>query len=146
MLDLSYLGLRNLGSVFHNRSTPGLAEEAIRLAELRGKSELLMSNVTPWVKINKGEIFNVPETQEVVEKLLVKVCARLKRDVPEVRLTLRGSEFDIRCYLGREKPCIWLFSKQSRRFSDQHDHIRYDRRRRNLYLRGRSFTLGSEFL
>lgn len=83
--------------------------EAIRLAELRGKSDLLMSNVTPWVKINKGEIFNVPETQERVEKLLVKACARLKREVPEIRLTLRGSEFDIRCYLGREKPSDHVF-------------------------------------
>jgi len=83
--------------------------EAIRLAELRGKSEMLMSNVTPWVKINKGEIFNVPETLERVEELLVKACARLKRDVPEIRLTLRGSEFDIRCYLGREKPSDHVF-------------------------------------
>ncbi len=33
MLDLSYLGLRNLGSVFHNLATPRLAEEAIRRRE-----------------------------------------------------------------------------------------------------------------
>lgn len=83
--------------------------EAIRLAELRGKSELLMSDVTPWVKIDKGEISNVPETQERVEELVAKACARLKRDVPEIRLTLRGSEFDIRCYLGREKPSDHVF-------------------------------------
>lgn len=83
--------------------------EAIRLAELRGKSELLMLDVTPWVKIQNGEISNVPETQERVEELLVKACARLRRDVPEIRLTLRGSKFDIRCYLGREKPSDHVF-------------------------------------
>jgi phosphoenolpyruvate carboxykinase (ATP) len=33
MPDLSYLGLRNLGSVFHNLATPALAEEAIRRRE-----------------------------------------------------------------------------------------------------------------
>jgi hypothetical protein len=83
--------------------------EAIRVAELRGKSELLMSDVTPWVKIVKGEISNVPETQKHVEELISRACARLKRDIPEIRLTLRGGEFDIRCYLGREKPSDHVF-------------------------------------
>lgn len=83
--------------------------EAIRLAELRRKTELLMSNVTPWVKIENDEITNVPETLERVEELLAKACTRLKREMPEIRLTLRGAEFDIRCYLGREKPSDHIF-------------------------------------
>ena len=33
MDNLSYLGLKNLGSVFHNLSTAALAEEAIRRRE-----------------------------------------------------------------------------------------------------------------
>lgn len=83
--------------------------EAIRLAELRGKSEMMLLNVTPWVNIGDGEITNVLETQTRVEELLAKACARLKRDVPEIRLSLRGGEFDIRCYLGREKPTDHIF-------------------------------------
>lgn len=83
--------------------------EAIRLAELRGKSELLLVNVTPWINISLGKITSVPETQSRIEELLRKACLRLKRDVPEVRLSLRGGEFDVRCYLGREKPTDFVF-------------------------------------
>lgn len=83
--------------------------EAIRLAELRGKSELVMLNITPWIKIRSGEITNVPETQELLEGLLTRACNRLKCDMPEIRLTLRGGEFDLRCYLGREKPSDHVF-------------------------------------
>lgn len=83
--------------------------EAIRLADLRGKSELMLLDVTPWVNIGQGKITNVPETQIRIEELLSKACMRLKRDVPEVRLSLRGSEFDVRCYLGREKPTDHVF-------------------------------------
>lgn len=83
--------------------------EAIRLAELRGKNELVLLNVTPWVNIMQGKITNVPETQIRIEELMNKACMRLKRDVPEVRLSLRGGEFDVRCYLGREKPTDHVF-------------------------------------
>lgn len=82
----------------------GLLQEAIRLAELRGKSELLIGNIAPWARPGESDLSRVPEMQSRIEEILAEACARLGREMPQTRLSLHFGEFHIRCYLGREKP------------------------------------------
>lgn len=82
----------------------GQLQEAIRLAELRGKSELLISNIAPWARPGESDLSRVPEMQERIEDILAEACARLGREMPETRLSLHFGEFHIRCYMGRERP------------------------------------------
>jgi|GEM_PF-3258093 len=83
--------------------------EAVRLTELRGKNELLITNITPWVEVGADDATEITLQQEKFEEALKKVCQRLKRDMPEIRLSLRAGEFDLRCYLGTEKPTDHIY-------------------------------------
>ncbi len=79
-------------------------QEAIRLAELHGKSELLIGDIAPRARPGEGDPAQVPEVQGRIEEILAEACARLGREMPETRLSLHFGKFHIRCYLGREKP------------------------------------------
>ena len=85
--------------------------EAIRLAELRGKSELLICNITPWIKIGVDDTSQVCETERHILEILTTACQFLGRKIPECRLDLRNGEFGIRCYLEREMPSDHVFDE-----------------------------------
>jgi len=89
----------------------GQMVEALRMAEFRKRSELLICNIAPWVKVGKSDVTRVPETQDRVMQILSDACDYLGRDIPEARLTLHFGEFDIRCYLGREKPTDHVYEE-----------------------------------
>ena len=83
--------------------------EAVRLAQRNGKSELLIYNITPWFRIGEGDVTQVTEIQNKIVAQLTDACRRIGQDLPETRLSLRNGEFDVRCYLGREKPTDYYF-------------------------------------
>jgi phosphoenolpyruvate carboxykinase (ATP) len=117
MIDLSYLGLRNLGSVFYNLSTPSLCEEAVRRREgwmahlgplvvrtgqYTGRSandKFVVREASSEDKIWWGKA-NRPIDSQHFERLLIRLQAYLQgRDIfvqdcyagadPEYRLRLR---------------------------------------------------------
>ena len=85
--------------------------EAVRFAHRNGKSELLICNITPWFRIGEGDVTQVTEIQNRIVSQLTNACRRIGQDIPETRLSLRNGEFDIRCYLGREKPSDFFFEE-----------------------------------
>lgn len=85
--------------------------EAIRLAEIRGKSELLICNIAPWIKIGIDDTSQVTEVENHILEILSAACQFLGRRMPECRLDLRHGEFGIRCYMGRDKPSDHLFEE-----------------------------------
>ncbi len=85
--------------------------EAIRLAELRGKSELLICNIAPWIKIGIDDTSQVPEIEHHILEILAAACQFLGRQMPECRLDLRHGEFGIRCYMGRDMPSDHIFEE-----------------------------------
>jgi len=85
--------------------------EAIRLAELRGKSELLICNIAPWIKIGIDDTSQVSEIELHILKILSAACQFLGRRMPECRLDLRHGEFGIRCYMGRDMPSDHVFEE-----------------------------------
>jgi len=87
-----------------NERSVAYVMEAVRLTELRGKNELLITNITPWGQAGADDATEVTVQQEKFEEALKKVCLRLKREMPEIRLSLHAGEFNLRCYLGTEKP------------------------------------------
>ncbi|HHS89516.1 MAG TPA: hypothetical protein ENJ26_04030 [Rhodobacteraceae bacterium] len=78
--------------------------EALRLADLRGKEELLVENIAPWVKVGHTDTSRVPIVQDKIERYIAAACRKIGRDIPVCRLDLRHGVFNIRCYLGRMKP------------------------------------------
>jgi phosphoenolpyruvate carboxykinase (ATP) len=117
MVDLSALGITNVGSVFHNRSTPALYEEAIRRREgalshlgplvvrtgqytgRSAKDKFIVSEPSSEDKVWWGD-HNKPFDPEHFERLKIRLQAYLQgRDVfvqdcyagadPEYRLKLR---------------------------------------------------------
>ena len=87
----------------------GQLMEGIRLAELRGKTEMVICNIALDTIAGERDATIVVEAQEEIEDIIEDVSKRLGREMPECRLTLRTGEFDIRCYLGREKPSDFVF-------------------------------------
>ena len=87
----------------------GQLMEGIRLAELRGKSEMVICNIALDTIAGERDATIVVEAQEEIEDIIEDVSKRLGREMPECRLNLRAGEFDIRCYLGREKPSDYVF-------------------------------------
>lgn len=85
--------------------------EALRLAETRGKSELKINNITPWIKVGEDETGQVPIIQNEIERKLAIACKKLRHNIPECRLDLHRGEFAIRCYLGRMKPSDHIYEE-----------------------------------
>ena len=90
--------------------------EALRLADLRGKSELYICNIAPWIKVGQADTGQVPIIQDKILRYLQAASQQLDRDVPACRLDLRHGEFGIRCYLGRMKPTDHVYEEDL--FSD----------------------------
>jgi len=82
----------------------GQLAEAIRLADLRGKPELKINNITPWIAVGNLESRQIPIIQKKIEHRLASACKQIRRPVPDSRLDLTHGVYGIRCYLGRTKP------------------------------------------
>jgi hypothetical protein len=85
--------------------------EAVRLAELRGKQELYLCNITPWIKVGQADTGQVPIIQDKILDHLRLACEKLEREMPVTRLDLRQGEFGVRCYLGRMKPTDHVYEE-----------------------------------
>ena len=85
--------------------------EALRLADLRGKQELLIENITPWIEVGQPETGRVPVIQKRIERHLAAACRRIGRDEAVCRLDLNRGIFSIRCYLGRMKPTDYVYEE-----------------------------------
>lgn len=80
--------------------------EALKTARSNDRDELLISDFAPDALVGSAE---VSELQEIIEHIVNEACSRTGRDAPEMRLSLRGNKYDLRCYLGRMKPTDFLF-------------------------------------
>ena len=83
--------------------------EALRLAKSNDKEELIIANIAPFAMVGSAE---VSEVQASLEKVVTEAFDRLGDERPEIRLSLRGSEYDLRCYLGRIKPTDYVFDAE----------------------------------
>jgi len=86
-----------------------LVVEAFKAAKAHDKDELLISNIAPDAPVGSPE---VTEFQIGVEELVTEAVARLGRELPEMRLSLGAAKYDLRCYLGRNKPTDHLFDQE----------------------------------
>ncbi|MEE9428543.1 MAG: hypothetical protein V3V25_10390 [Paracoccaceae bacterium] len=89
----------------------GQLAEALRLADLHGKSELKINNITPWIAVGHVDSCRVPTYQRKIQGYLELACEKLKRQVPECRLDLSRGEYGIRCYLGRVRPTDHVYDE-----------------------------------
>lgn len=89
----------------------GQLAEAMRLADLRGKPELYINDITPWITVGQADTGQVPIIQDRIMRSLRAACKQIKRDMPVCRLDLRRGEFGIRCYLGRMKPSDHVYEE-----------------------------------
>ncbi len=83
-----------------------LMVEAFKLAKSNDRDELLIANFAPDVEVGSPQ---VAELQGKIEELVAEACARIGDDAPEMRLSLHGDEYDLRCYLGRSRPTDFRF-------------------------------------
>lgn len=89
----------------------GQLAEAVRLADLRGKSELMINNITPWIAVGHADSCKIPVIKRNIQTCLYKACKKTNRPVPECRLDLTRGEYSIRCYLGRTKPTDHVYDE-----------------------------------
>jgi len=89
----------------------GQLAEAMRLADLRGKPELYINDITPWITVGQADTGQVPIIQDRIMRSLRTACKQIKRDMPVCRLDLRRGEFGLRCYLGRTKPSDHVYEE-----------------------------------
>ena len=85
--------------------------EAVRLADLRGKAELYICDITPWIKVGQADTGQVPIIQDRIQENLRIACEQIGREMPVCRLDLRRGEFGIRCYLGKNRPVDFIHAE-----------------------------------
>lgn len=81
--------------------------EAVRLADIRGRDELTIES---FATVEGGEIDqqNVNDLQDALEDLVAAACDQMAREFPVTRLTRHATGFDLRCYMGGEKPTDYV--------------------------------------
>jgi len=82
------------------------AVEALKMARSNDREEMLISDIASGYEVGSPDI---PAIQERLERVITEACARIGQDRPEMRLSLRGQSYDLRCYLGRTKPTDYQF-------------------------------------
>ncbi len=111
LFSITYMAVEMDGrNLWKERAEVAVAQlcEAIRLADLRGKSELLIEDIAPWIGVGQADTRRVPVIQERIERHLEAACRELGHDMPVCRLDLNRNRFALRCYLGRMKPTDYL--------------------------------------
>lgn len=90
--------------------------EAMRLAQLHNKEELMIANFAPGTNSGDDSAKNVPLVMREIQNMLAIACEGDMRGTPESRLDLHRGEYGLRCYLGRTKPTDFIFAED--RLSD----------------------------
>ncbi len=90
--------------------------EAMRLARVHGKEELMIADITPEIHTDQPDACQVPLIKKEIEAFLQAACTDDGFEMPECRLDLHGGQFGLRCYLGRTKPTDFIFAED--RLSD----------------------------
>ena len=80
--------------------------QAIDLARAHKREEFLVLNIAPGAMVGSAD---VSEAQQALEEVIQTAFSRTGRAAPELRLSLRGHEYDLRLYLGRTKPTDFRF-------------------------------------
>ncbi len=82
----------------------GFLQSLIRICGSLGKQELVISNIAPQVQLGKGDLGVVPNIHDEFVVHFANAFFTQGRNLPEHRLVLRRGEFDIRFYVGHERP------------------------------------------
>ena len=82
----------------------GFLQSLIRICASLGKQELVISNIAPQVRLGKGDLGVVPSIHDEFVVHFANAFFTQGRNLPEHRLVLRRGEFDIRFYVGHERP------------------------------------------
>lgn len=81
--------------------------EALKMAASHEKDEVIIANIAPGVAVGTPD---VADCQARVEGIVTEAAARIGADAPVMRLSLRGKEYDLRCYVGALKPSDYEFN------------------------------------
>ena len=95
----------SIGAEMYDLAVRSIAE-AMKAALSNDKDELLITNMAPGAEVGSAA---VADFQDHVEALVEEAAARIGHDAPEMRLSLRGDQYDLRCYMGRTKPTDYVF-------------------------------------
>ena len=82
----------------------GFLQSLIRICGSLGKQELIISNIASQVQLGKGDLGVVPNIHDEFVVHFANAFFTQGRNLPEHRLVLRRGEFDIRFYIGHERP------------------------------------------
>ena len=82
----------------------GFLQSLIQICGSLGKQELIISNIAPQVQLGKGDLGVVPNIHDEFVVHFANAFFTQGRNLPEHRLVLRRGEFDIRFYIGHERP------------------------------------------
>lgn len=77
---------------------------AIKFCQESQKEEFVVANIVPWIRVGRDNPSAVMQAQNDIVAIFMEAIAGRRRDIPEFRLNLRRGEFDVRFYLGKEKP------------------------------------------
>lgn len=95
----------------HHDVAIGQLAEALRQADLHGKPELNIDNISPQISVGDADTAQIPIIQRKIERFLAAASKKLNREMPVCRLDLHNGQFGIRCYLGRMKPTDFIFGE-----------------------------------
>lgn len=79
-------------------------QSLIQICGSLGKQDLVISNIAPQVRLGKGDLGVVPNIHDEFVVHFANAFFTQGRNLPEHRLVLRRGEFDIRFYIGHERP------------------------------------------
>lgn len=95
-------------SLTNAASEAGIAHaiDALAMARDNSREEVIVTNIASGVAVGTAE---VSELHQKCDRIMAKAAARLGQEAPEMRLSLRGGEYDLRCYVGRTRPTDFSF-------------------------------------
>ena len=87
----------------------GFLQSLIRTCALLGKQELVISNIAPQVRLGKDDLGVVPDIYDEFIAYFAKAFNAQRQNLPVHRMVLRRGEFDIRFYVGQQRPTDYEF-------------------------------------
>ena len=76
------------------------------------KDELVILNIAPSSHSRVDGIDEVLTVQAQIVSTILNVTASFRQNPPEIRLSRRREEFDLRIYLGSTRPCDLLYKDE----------------------------------
>jgi hypothetical protein len=99
---------------YSNGCLGGAFSELIEYCRETGKDELLIRNIAPASKVGPNDTATVLAVQKAIVAFVCDTITKCGMDKPESRLALRQGQFDIRFYLGKQKPTNFLCEEDER--------------------------------